>query len=522
MVVTMTNRTKLLSLSLAFITACSEQLPQTESVEHQTDARGMMNMASAAPTTGSATTNPSQAILVDYPTLPILSDSDGNPDDAFATYNLTVDGDIPVTVNTPTGSWTTPMMRYNGLQFPPVIKARRGTDVTVNVTNNLTEPTTIHWHGFKIPGAQDGGPDAPLPAGASRSYNFKIQQAAAPLWFHPHADGFTATQVYNGLAGAFIVTDEITDNLEANKQLPSGTYDVPLLVQDRSFAADNGTGVRPLVYGASPMTAMMGMLGNTVLVNGAVLPELGVETRQYRFRLFNGSNARTYDFALSNNAFFNIVGTDGGLLPSPVSTDHITLAAGERAEIVVDFGNNAIADIVSLVNRDALNAEVIRFNVTTAVSDNVVLYTSLPTNAEINQRLAAGDATAQRTFVMSMSGGMMGPGGMSFQINGKSFDMNRIDEMVANGATEIWTVSNTSPMAHPFHAHAIQWQVLDRGGVPSFGQDLGWKDTVLVQPGETVRIIGHFDPIINRGLYMYHCHILEHEDAGMMGTFQIL
>jgi FtsP/CotA-like multicopper oxidase with cupredoxin domain len=269
------------------------------------------------------------------------------------------------------------------------------------------------------------------------------------------------------------------------------------------------------------MTAMMGMLGDTMLVNGAVLPELAVETRQYRFRLYNGSNARTYDFALSNNAMFNVVGTDGGLLPSPVATDHITLAAGERAEIVVDFGNNLVGDSVSLINRAAANMEIMRFNVATVVNDDVILYTSLPSGAEIYQRLTPADATNQRSFVMS-TGGMMGPGGMSFLINGKSFDMNRIDEVVANGATEIWTVSNTSPMAHPFHAHAIQWQVLDRNGVPSFGADLGWKDTVLVRSGETVRIIGRFDPVINRGLYMYHCHILEHEDAGMMGTFQIL
>jgi FtsP/CotA-like multicopper oxidase with cupredoxin domain len=111
--------------------------------------------------------------------------------------------------------------------------------------------------------------------------------------------------------------------------------------------------------------------------------------------------------------------------------------------------------------------------------------------------------------------------GMRFLINGQTFSINRIDEVVTAGATEIWNISNTSTMAHPFHAHAIQWQILDRNGVPATGVDLGWKDTVLVQPNETVRFIGHFDPAINLGTYMYHCHILEHEEAGMMGTFLI-
>ncbi len=446
--------------------------------------------------------------------LPVLSDADGNPNDTSATYNLTADTNVPVRVDTPTGSWTTPMMRYNSLQLPPVIKARRGTNVTINVQNNLGEDTTVHWHGFKIPAIQDGGPESPIAPGTSHTYNFQIQQAGGPLWFHPHADGTTATQVYNGLAGAFVVTDDITDALEANKQIPAGNYDVPLLIQDRSFAADNGSGVRPLVYGGM-MVGMMGMLGDRVLVNNVEQPTLNVETRQYRFRLFNGSNARTYDFGLSNGATFRVVATDGGLLPAPVATDRIVLGAGERAEIVVDFRGTGVNDSLALINRSMNNLAVVRFNVTTAVTDDVTLYSSLPANADIYQRLTANDANNTRNFVMS-TGGMMG-----FVINGQRFNVNRIDEVVPNGATEIWAISNTSGMAHPFHAHAIQWQILDRNNVPASGIDLGWKDTVLVQPGETVRFIGRFDPVINTGLYYYHCHILEHEERGMMGTFEI-
>lgn len=468
--------------------------------------------------------------LQDFKFLPVLSDLDGNPGNSSATYNLSVNSNVAVNVATLDGSWITPMMRYNGLQLPPVIKARRGMQMTFNVTNNLGEETTIHWHGFQIPAAQDGGPDMPIAAGGQRNYTFTLVQPAGPLWFHPHAHGTTATQVYNGLAGAMIVSDTITDNLEANNQIPSGAQDIALLLQDRTFTADNGTGTRDLVYQAGGMGGMLGMLGDRILVNGVQMPELSVATRQYRFRIYNGSNARSYDVALSDRSFFRVVGTDGGLLNSPVSTDHIMLGAGERTEIVIDFDNYNVGDTVRLVSR-SFNAggmmgggalpngsafDIMQYRVSTAAVDNVNLYTSLPAGADINNRLTAGQATATRSFVMSV---LMMP--MRFVINGQTFDINRVDESVASGATEIWEISNTSTMAHPFHAHAIQWQVLDRDGIAASGVDLGWKDTVLVQPSETVRIIGRFDPVVNLGRYMYHCHILEHEEAGMMGIFEV-
>ena len=468
--------------------------------------------------------------LPEFQFLPVLTDEDGNPDDNFATYSLRPEANVNVNVTTPLGNWVTPMMRYNGLQLQPVIVAKRGTQMTLNVQNNLGENTTVHWHGFKIPAIQDGGPDLPIAAAASRVYSFSMEQPAAPLWFHPHAHGYTATQVYNGLAGAFIVTDDISDSLETNKQIPAGTQDIAMLLQDRRFAADPGTGVRELIYVAGGMMATAGMLGDHVLVNGVELPGLDVDTRQYRFRIFNGSNARTYDVALADGAIFSVVGTDGGLLNAPVQTDHVMLAAGERAEIVVDFSDYAVGTNVMLVSRsfsaggmmgggalpNGSAFDIMRFEVTTSVVDDVVLYSNLPANADINTRLTATDATAPvRGFVMSMGVGMQ------FFINGKVFDETRIDEVVANGAVEIWDISNTSQMAHPFHAHAIQWQILDRNGVPATGVDLGWKDTVLVGPDENVRFIGRFDPVINVGEYMYHCHILEHEEAGMMGIFQV-
>ena len=535
--------------------------------------------------------------------LPVLTDEDGDATNNAATYTLTATPDVNVTINAPGASWTTPMLRYNGMQLPPVIEANRNDAMTLNLVNDLTEETTIHWHGFKIPGDQDGGPDFPVAANGGKTYSFPMLQPAASLWFHPHPDMKTGEQVYRGLAGVFLLKDAISDQLEASNELPSGNYDIPMLIQDRRFA-DEVNGVRELEYRNLPMDAD-GMLGSDILVNGAILPKLDVETRQYRLRIYNTSNARTYNFALSDGASFTVVGTDGGLLPEPVTVTELMLGAAERAEIVIDFGNYNVGDKVMLIskafagsnmmamdgmnmdgNMDGMNGgmggmnggsggnsmpgnggntggmggntggmtggnmgavdltdmaingrrmDVMRFDITTQVTDPVTLYTALPATAEINtQRLQASDADKVRDFVLTMAMGDMNGGGMnggnnggmagmSFLINGKSFDINRIDEVVnlADGDTEIWSIQNMSPMAHPFHVHAIQWQVLDRNGVPASGVDLGWKDTVLVQPGETVRIIGRFDPLVNYGDYMYHCHILEHEDDGMMGFFKI-
>ncbi len=552
--------------------------------------------------------------LVALPRLIPLTDNDGDPTDNSATYILNVQPSVNVTLklrhNNASLDVTVPLLRYNGGQLPPLIKAKRGQSITAQINNQLDEETTIHWHGFKIPADVDGGPDNPINAGESFSLTMSLNQPAASLWFHPHPHAKTGEQVYNGLAGIFILEDDITSQLEADNQLPAGGYDIPLLIQDRRFKDLNGDGTPDtMVYAESPRDIAMGMLGDRILVNGVEAPKLSVETRKYRFRLYNVSNARTYDFALHDGTEFWVVGTDGGLLPQPVKTDHITLAPAERAEIVIDFGNRQVGDKLMLVSQAFMGAQmgmmggamagmnggsamdggmmqgsggmqgmgggmmqnsgdmqnmgsgmgmmgdqpngsylpILRFDVATQVSDTVTLYTALPSTAEINTRWAndVTDQTTRRSFVMAMGGmdGMTGsPGsggmmnGMSFTINGKAFDMTRVDEtIITNGqaVTEVWEITNHSMMPHPFHAHAIQYQILDRNGrAPSCDDintdagrsaciDKGWKDTVLVYPGETVRLVGRFDPTVNQGKYMYHCHILEHEDNGMMGVFEV-
>ena len=510
--------------------------------------------------------------------LPTMSDEDGNNQDAKATYTLTANKNVTVKIETPDGSWNTPMWRYNNNPLPMVIRTNRGNVMTLNFNNKLDADSTIHWHGFKIPAIMDGGPDVPVKSNDSKVYSFTMNQPASPLWFHPHPDMQTGKQVYMGLAGVYLLEDEISKKLEADNMLPSGEKDIVLLVQDRRFDTEKN-GVRELLY-KTKMMDTDGMKGDTILVNGSVMPKLNVETTQYRFRLYNVSNAKTYNFAFSDGRKFKIVGTDGGLLNKPVEVDHIMLGAAERVELIADFSQDAVdskvlmvsrpykADMMSMMgggqesNSSDINMEdngmgltIMRFDVTKEVTDDITLYSSLPTNAEIATRLdptTAVNAGNSRKFVLSMyngansssemgnmsgnqgmgSGNMgqgmngnnnnssMGNMNMTFAINGKIFDPNRVDEFVGAGTTEIWEIQNMSPMAHPFHAHAIQYQVLDRNGVPATGTDLGWKDTFLVKAGETVRIIGKFEPI-NVGDYMYHCHILEHEDAGMMGYFRV-
>jgi len=539
------------------------------------------------------------AKYIDSSTLPTLhilktmSDEDGDLTDTKATYTLTANKDVNVSIETPEGSWVTPMWRYNNEQLPLIIRTNRGDAMTLTLDNQLDADSTIHWHGFKIPAIMDGGPDVPVAKQTTKDYTFSMLQPAAPLWFHPHPDMETGKQVYMGLAGVFLLEDTISKTLETNKNLPSGDRDITLLVQDRRFATESN-GVRELKYMNMDMD-MDGMLGDVILVNGSVVPKHEVDTAQYRFRLYNVSNARNYDFAFNDGRKFKVVATDGGLLNEPVELDHITLGAAERVEIIVDFSQDAVGSKVMMVsqpsaggmmnmdgmsgmgemgnnsgmsgmgnqnagsgmsgmggmgnnsgmsdmgNQNALGGMegmagsgqglvIMRFDVTNAVTDDVTLYTTLPSNAEIVTRTdetTASNKDNPRQFVMTMAmGSGMGEmnGGamnMSFVINGKSFDANRVDEFVPAGATEVWEIKNASPMAHPFHAHAVQYQILERDGKAATGVDLGWKDTFLVQPGKTVKIIAKFDPTINVGDYMYHCHILEHEDAGMMGYFRV-
>ncbi|MCA6438657.1 MAG: multicopper oxidase domain-containing protein [Chitinophagaceae bacterium] len=400
----------------------------------------------------------------------------------------------------------------------PTIRINSGVNANINFQNSLSEKSNIHWHGLKIPADMDGHPEAIVNAGSNFNYQFVINQRAALNWYHPHPEGATARQAFQGLAGLFIVND----TEEAALNLPSGIYEIPLVIQDKRL---NSSGI---AYNPSSMEVMTGYMGETILVNGEASPFTEVTTRFYRLRILNGSNARIYNLALSNNADLTIIGNDGGLLRNPATVKNILLSPGERLDVLVNFSGLSTGTEVFLENKmfDSAGSaqgkqgfKILKFKVTQTVSDSFTVPAIL---SSINS-IPASAASRTRNFVlnvMQMSGGMNMTG--MHQINGKTYNKNRIDETVAVNATEIWEFDNSQgDEPHPIHIHGVHFQVLERTG--GRGQlmvsESGWKDTVLLLPQEKVKVIIPFASLT--GVFVFHCHNLEHEDDGMMLQYQL-
>ena len=450
----------------------------------------------------------------------------------------------------------TPMFGYDGQVPGPTIVARTGRKSVVRWTNELPDPAATHLHGAHVSPDMDGhsmdvmapaqgasGGQAgtsmggmPMGGSSSREYVYENKQLPATLWYHDHAMNFTALHAYRGMAGFYVITDDVEEKLP----LPKGEYDVGLAIQDKAFNAD-GT----LAYIENLTTLMWGFHGDRILVNGAIQPYFQVATRKYRFRILNGSNARTYELALSTNQPFVQIGTDGGLLPKPVSRQSMLITPAERLDVIVDFSTQPVGSQIVLKNLlgSGTTADVMRFDVVrqasddSAVPDTLRPFETIPTSA--------AKQTRRFTITMAMMGmGMQGwacmgtgtanpavpvPANVNlFSLNGVVYDPKRIDFIVNKDDVEIWEFVNPmGMMMHPMHAHAQQWQILDRNGAAPPEYERGWKDTFMVPAGGIVRVIGKFSDYVSRkgdpiSTYMVHCHILEHEDHGMMTQFQVL
>jgi blue copper oxidase len=389
----------------------------------------------------------------------------------------------------------TPTLGYNGSYLGPVIKVKRGEEVRMHVKNNLNSDTSIHWHGLEVEGDQDGGPHQVISSGSLWEPSFIIDQPAATLWFHPHVIGTTATQVYYGLAGMIIIEDEHAQSLN----LPDdyGVNDIPLIIQDRSFNHDGS-----FRYSTNMMD---GATGQYIMVNGAITPYLDVMQVKMRFRILNGANASNFNLQLHDYTDFVQIASDGGLLEKPVPSHSLFISPGERAEIIIDFSKYNQGDIIKLMSDNDL---VMTFNVGEETNDE----TSVPDVLTSIERLDEDQVSAIKTIELDGMGHMV-------TLNGKVFDIHRIDDNVVLGTTEIWEITTLRSMmmgsiGHPFHIHGTQFQILSRNGIEPKDHEKGWKDTVFVRSEESVRIIVKFK---YRGMFMYHCHILEHEEAGMMG-----
>ena len=379
---------------------------------------------------------------------------------------------------------------YNACFPGPSIVARRGDRASIHLVNGLPEQTITHWHGMIVDEPNDGGPFYEIAPGGSYNYAFTIDQRACLNFYHPHPHMLTGKQVNLGLAGAFIVRDDI----EAALGLPSGAREVPLLIRDTSLDSAGN-----LVY--KPRTG--GFDGQIPLVNGTRSPYYAVDGGLYRFRVVNGANARIFGLTLSNGAPFTLIGNDGGFLETQSNQARIDISPGERLDLLLSFTGLSTGQSVML--RDARSGwDLLEFRVV-APGTGTIPSLALPSITKLSNPVTT------RTFSFD---------GMS-RINGKLFDHNRIDFRVPFGTTERWRFTTNGNAPHPVHVHGASFQVQSRTGGRGtvFPWERAWKDTVLLEDRETVDVLIRFDGF--RGRYVIHCHKLEHEDMGMMSAFEV-
>jgi FtsP/CotA-like multicopper oxidase with cupredoxin domain len=427
----------------------------------------------------------------------------------------------------------------------PIIRVRRGQNVRINFTNGLAEESIIHWHGLHLPPDMDAHPRYAISAGQTYVYDLSITNRAGTYWYHPHPDGRTGPQVYNGLAGLLIVSDDE----EAALGLPSGDYDLPMVIQDRSFDSNN-----QLVYSRNGMMNNMdGFLGDRILINGRPGFTLTAARRSYRLRLLNGSNSRIYKLAWDDGTPLTVIASDGGLLEAPVQRSYVMLAPGERVELLADFSTYPVGARLRLVSLQFSAADgggmggahtlpngapflVMSVHVRRKRKAGYVLPGTLSTLTRYKLADAA-NSNNPRSFAISSRM-------MTWLLNGRTFEMDGVapNEIVQLGTLEAWELINQPSsggmmggmmggmrMAHPIHIHGLQFQVIERQVSPQFAEawetvrygyvDEGWKDTVMLMPGERVKLLLKFED--HTGLYVYHCHNLEHEDNGMMRNYLV-
>ncbi|MCF3649718.1 multicopper oxidase family protein [Synoicihabitans lomoniglobus] len=412
----------------------------------------------------------------------------------------------------------TPTAGYNGDFLGPTLIMHKGDDVVMNVTNELGEITTNHWHGMHVSPEDDGGPHTTIAPGATWSPAFTVLDDAATMWYHPHLHHLTNKHVTKGLSGMILVRDEV----EAAAGLPQtyGVDEFPIFLQDRNINFDG--------------QFIVDELGSTMLVNGAVDPYLEVPAQMVRLRVLNASSARGYNVGLSNGAPLHLVGTDGGLRETPLAGSRFLVTPGERIDVVIDLRDaqgttlNLVAfnselegiDIAGSANGpgggnplNGLDLPLVELRVVASTAGAV---TSLPDSINVLARPIAAQATRTRTI--RMTGAPPSP----FLLDDTPFDHGVVNQTVHLNAVEIWEIRNDTSYAHPFHIHDVQFFVLDIDGEPPPPELTGKKDTILVRRRSTVRFIAVFDDHANDDVpYMYHCHILTHEDDGMMGQFVV-
>jgi blue copper oxidase len=447
----------------------------------------------------------------------------------------------------------------------PTFRVRKGEEFSAEFANNLDEETTVHWHGLHVDWRMDGHPFQPVTPGTTYHYSFPVLDRAGTYWYHPHPHGRTAIQTYSGLAGLFLVDDEDQRKLTEALDLRLGETDIPLLIQDKVLDESGN-----VVY-------VPGVMRKVILINLTPSPYLEVGTRIYRFRVLNGSNARTYRLAFTKAGEdellpYQVIGTDGGLLDRPREAREVFLSPAERMDVLLDLSSFEVGEELVLKSlpfdpmhhehetkmgggmehmdhmghmdhtehMDMRDHHHMDHHVSPAqLSDGSAFYLlklvvkekmnysrSVPETLSRMPQLDLGGA-ASRPITVSMT---TDDRGMQWLINGKTHTMDEFPIVVQRGAREVWEIYNhEKSMPHPMHIHGFQFRVLERGGTPEqvahlvvdeqgrLVTDLGFKDTVLLWPGETIKwVIDFSHDFEGEQLYMFHCHILEHETAMML------
>jgi spore coat protein A, manganese oxidase len=404
---------------------------------------------------------------------------------------------------------STEIWGFDGLWPGPTIKATRGRPIHIHATNLMSREVNIHNHGHKVPVESDGGPLQVIRPGESRTYTYPNDQNASTYWYHDHVMG-NSESIYRGMAGFYVITDPLEDALN----LPSGDYDIPIMIQDRALDADN-----QLTYELNEKAIEEGVVGDMLFVNGVATPYLEVANRKYRFRFLAAANRRSFALRLGDGDPMIVIGSDGGLLEAPVSAAVVPTFNGERWDVVIDFSRYPVGSSVVLHNdrpgelgltSPYLLPDLMRFDIVRNEPDP----SDVPPQLASVGRLDPDDAVRTRRFVLDFTEG-------HWTINGLMFDPARIDAYPVLGTTEIWEFENRSDHTHDMHLHLVQFQQLlgPDGQLPPPVRS-GWKDTKRILAHITESIIVRFDGYT--GVYMLHCHMLEHAEHMMMAQFEVV
>ncbi|MDF7676668.1 multicopper oxidase CueO [Neisseriaceae bacterium ESL0693] len=441
---------------------------------------------------------------------------------------------------------------YNGALLGPAIRVYRHQPVNLQIHNRLNTDTTVHWHGLEIDGRLDGGPQNMISAGGHCRLQFTPDQPAATCWFHPHTHGQTGYQVAMGLAGLLLIEDQNSQQLP----LPHtwGVDDIPVVMQDKKFTPDG-----QIDYQLDIMSAAVGWFGDMLFTNGALYPQHIATTGWLRLRLLNGCNARSLDVSSSDQRPLYVIASDGGLLPEPVKVSHLPMLPGERFEVLIEVRSGQPFDLITLpVTQMGMNLPPFDqpcpilhiqpdaslshhthlpddLGVRLPVLPNVSLLKKRPLQLAMDPTL---DALGMQALQAKTPAQLMNhhhhamPMDTKQQpdfdfhqantINGQAFDMNRIAFEVKKGVYERWVISGKGDMMlHPFHIHGTQFRILSENGQPVVAHRAGWKDMVRVE-GDVSEVLVRFKHTASKQHpYMAHCHLLEHEDTGMMLGFSV-